>query len=66
MDQDLNQRLTALEAKTEKIWHSVEQTRKMYLWSLIIGAVLFILPLIGLTVVIPQYLKSLDINSLLQ
>lgn len=66
MDQDLNQRLTQLEQKIDKIWHSVEATRKMYLWSLIIGAALFILPLIGLAVVIPQYLKSIDIQSLLQ
>ncbi len=62
----VSQRLTALEQKVEKIWHSVEQTRKIYLWSLIIGAVVFILPLIGLAFVIPQYLKSVNIQSLLQ
>ena len=62
----VNQRLTALEQKVERIWHSVESTRKMYLWSLIIGAVLFILPLIALGFVIPQYLKAVDIQSLLQ
>lgn len=66
MDQDLDQRLTVLEQKVEKIWDSVEKTRKMYLWSLIIGAALFILPLIALGFVIPQYLKSIDIQSLLQ
>lgn len=66
MDQDLEQRLTALENKTEKIWKSVEQTRKMYLWSLIIGAALFILPLIGLAFAIPQYLKSINIQNILQ
>lgn len=62
----VNQRLTALEQKVERIWHSVESTRKMYLWSLIIGIALFVLPLIALGFVIPQYLKSLDIQSLLQ
>lgn len=66
MDQDLNQRLTALEVKIEKIYKSAEATRKMYLWSLIIGVALFVLPLIGLAVVIPQYLKTLNIQSLLQ
>ncbi len=62
----VNQRLTALEEKIEKIWASVEKTRKMYLWSLIIGAVLLILPLIAMGFVIPQYLKSIDIQSLFQ
>lgn len=65
MDEELNQRLTNLEAKIEKVWHSVEQTRKMYLWSLIIGAALFILPLIGIGLVIPQYLQSLNLDAFL-
>jgi hypothetical protein len=66
MDDEIRKRLTALEEKIERIWHSVEATRKMYLWSLIIGALLFILPLIALGFAIPQYLKSIDINSLLK
>lgn len=65
MDQDLSQRLATLEAKVDKVWHSVEQTRKMYLWSLIIGAALFILPLIGIGLVIPQYLQSLNLDAFL-
>ena len=66
MDQDLERRLVDLEAKIDRIWHSVEATRKMYKWSLIIGIVLFVLPLIGLLFAIPAYLKSVDISGLLQ
>lgn len=66
MDQDLEKRFAQLEQKVDRIWHSVEQTRKMYLWSLIIGIVLFVLPLIGLAFAIPAYLKSLDISSLIK
>jgi len=66
MDQDLQTRLAELEQKVDRIWHSVEQTRKMYLWTLIIGVALFILPLIGLAFVLPSYIKSLDLNGLLQ
>lgn len=66
IDQDLDQRLQALEEKVDKIYKSVEATRKMYLWSLIIGVALFILPLIGLAFAIPQYLKATNIQSLLQ
>ena len=66
MEQDLEKRLAELEKKVDRIWRSVEQTRKMYLWSLIIGAVLFVLPLIGLAFAFPTYLKSLDISSLVK
>ena len=66
MDEEFNQRLLNLEAKVEKIWHSVEQTRKIIFWTMIVSVALFVLPLIGLAIAIPQYLKSVDINSLLQ
>lgn len=66
METDLDQRLTALEAKIDKLYSSAEATRKMYLWSLIIGVALIVLPLIGLAFVLPGYLKSVDIQGLLQ
>ena len=64
MDQDLNQRLTALEAKIDKIYKSAETARKIFLWTAIISIVLIILPLIGLAFAIPQYLQSLNIQGL--
>jgi uncharacterized BrkB/YihY/UPF0761 family membrane protein len=66
MDQGLENRLSGLEKKVEKIWHSVEQTRKIFLWTAIISIVLFILTLIGLLFALPTYLNSLDISGLLE
>lgn len=41
----------------EKIFKSVEKTRKMFLWTLIISVVAFILLLVGLAIAVP-YLFS--------
>lgn len=65
MDQDIDQRLKALEEKVEKAYRSVERMRKMYLWTLWIGVAMIILPLIAMAFVLPTYLNSLDINGLL-
>ncbi len=64
MDQDLDTRLKALEEKVEKTAKAVEQMRKMYLWTMWLGIAMIVLPLIGLAFVLPGYLKSFDINGL--
>lgn len=66
MDNDLNQRLSALEQKIERVYRSVEQMRKITLWTAIIALVLFVLPLIGLAFVIPQYIKTLNFQQYFQ
>ena len=58
MDQELSQRLTALEEKVEKIFISVEKTRKYFLWTLIVSVALFVLPVIGLAFAIPAFLTN--------
>ena len=42
----------------EKIFTSVERTRKMFLWTIIITILTFILPLIGLAIAIPFFLNT--------
>jgi hypothetical protein len=64
MDQDLNQRLADLEKKVDEIWRSAEQIRKIFLWTLIIGVGMVILPLIGLAFAIPSFLKTFDTSGL--
>lgn len=64
MDPDLDARLKTLEEKTDRMFKSVEQMRKMYLWTMYVGLALIILPLIGLMFVIPKYLATLDLTSL--
>jgi hypothetical protein len=43
--------------KLDEIYRSVEKTRKMFLWTLILAAAFFVLPLIGLMFAIPQFLN---------
>jgi len=45
------------EAKIDAIYKSTEKTRKYILWHLIINIVVIVLPLIGLIVAIPWFLK---------
>ncbi len=42
----------------EKIFASVEKTRKMFLWTLILTLVTFVLPLIGLAIAIPYFINT--------
>ena len=42
----------------EKIYASTEKTRKMFLWTLIVSVVAFLLPLIGLLFAIPYFLST--------
>lgn len=58
MDQDLSQKLSALETKVDAIYTSVEKTRKYFQWTMIITIVLFVLPLIGLVFAIPAFMSS--------
>jgi hypothetical protein len=59
MEQDILTKLEKQEARIEQIYVSVEKTRKYFLWTLIITVVMFILPLIGLAVVIPAFLNTM-------
>lgn len=57
MDHDVQQRLDAQERKLDAIYKSVEQTRKMFLATVIVSVVAFVLPLVGLIFVIPWFLS---------
>lgn len=57
MDEETKRRLDAQDEILEKIYSSAEKTRKYFLWTLILSAVLFVLPLIGLLFVIPKFLS---------
>lgn len=42
----------------ERIYTSVERTRKMFLWTLILTIIAFVLPLLGLVFAIPYFLNT--------
>ena len=52
--------LEAMSRRIEEIYVSVEKTRKYFLWTLIVTAATVILPLIGLAIVIPIFLRTLS------
>lgn len=58
MDQDTAQRLSKLEEKIEKIYVSVEKTRRYFLWTLIISVALVVLPAIGLVFALPAFMTN--------
>jgi type IV secretory pathway component VirB8 len=68
MEPDVSARMTALEEKIEKIYISVEKTRKYFFWTMVISIVVVVLPAIGLVFVIPYFLNSYvgGIQSLIQ
>jgi type II secretory pathway component PulF len=61
MDEVLK-KLAELEQKVDAVYKSAEKTRKYFMWTLVISVVLFVLPLVALIFVIPQFLDALGGN----
>jgi hypothetical protein len=55
---NLEDRLNSLEQKIDAVYISAEKTRKYFLWTAIVSVVVFVLPLIGIALVIPSFLSS--------
>jgi type IV secretory pathway component VirB8 len=58
MEEEIKKRLEAQGELLKKIYTSVEKTRKYFLWTLIVSLAVFILPLIGLALVLPGFLST--------
>ena len=58
MDEVLK-KLAELDEKVDKVYKSAEKTRKYFVWTIIASVVVFVLPLIGLLFVIPQFINSI-------
>ena len=66
-DPGLLQRIEGMEKKLDAIYTSAEKTRKYFLTTLIVTAVAFVLPLVGLFIAIPSFLSTYSgANELLQ
>jgi hypothetical protein len=59
MDQQIEAKLAELAGKIDATYRSVERMRKFFMWTLIITGIAFILPLIGIIILIPVYLNTL-------
>ena len=64
MDQETLNKLEALEKKIDAIYSSVEKTRKYFLLTLIITVAMIVLPVLGLIIIIPIFLSSLNLGNL--
>lgn len=56
--EEINNKISNLEEKIDRIYASVEQTRKYLKWTAIITIVLFVLPLLGLLFVVPSFMTN--------
>ncbi len=57
MDQEILEKFKEQDIKLDKIYKSVESTRKYFLWAFIITILAIFLPFIGLLFIIPQFLS---------
>lgn len=65
MDSELEKKLQQLESKIDAAYRSAERTRRMFMWTLIISVATIMLPLLGLIILIPLYVQTLEIGGLL-
>ena len=63
MEQDILNKISTLEEKVDRIYVSVEKTRKYFFWTMVVTLVLFVLPLIGLVFVIPSFIAQINSYS---
>ena len=59
MENEIFQKLNEHSEKLDKIFHSVERMRKYFLWTLIISVAFIILPLVGIALILPNYVNTL-------
>lgn len=67
LDQETSEALKKFEEKIDRVYDSVERTRKYMLWSLIMQVAVVLLPLVVLMLAVPFILSSLsNISNLYQ
>jgi Zn-dependent protease len=59
MDREILKKIEEQDAKLEEIYKSVEKTRKYFLWTLIVSVAAIFLPIAGLIILIPWFLKTI-------
>ena len=58
IDPELAAKLEEISAKADRAYHASESVRKYLFWTGVITVALFVLPLIGLVVALPQFISS--------
>ena len=60
MEQEILRQIAVQNEVLQKVFVSVEKTRKYFMWTLIVTLALFIIPLVGLLFAIPMLLNNLS------
>ncbi|MCL5012096.1 MAG: hypothetical protein M1320_01595 [Patescibacteria group bacterium] len=63
MDPELLKKLEEQQKKIDAIFKSVEQTRKYFMWTLIISVVVIVVPLIAIIFMLPTLLSNLALPA---
>jgi hypothetical protein len=58
MNEELIKKIEVQEEKIDKIYQSVEKTRKYFQWTLIITVAVVVLPLIALFFILPSVIST--------
>jgi len=58
MNEEIQKRLDDQDLALLRIFKSVEKTRKYFMWSLIATGVVFLLPLLGIIVILPKIIRT--------
>ena len=58
MEQEILRKLAEQEEKINKIYISVEKTRKYIFWTVVITILVIVLPIIGLIFVLPSFMNN--------
>ena len=58
MEKDIEKRFDFQDQILEKMYNSVEKTRKYFLWTLIASGVMFLIPLMILIFVLPGFIDG--------
>ncbi len=67
MEEELYKKIAAIEGKIDKIQETITATKKIFIWSLVITLVLFVVPLIIVLIMLPGMIDTLtsDYSGLL-
>ncbi|PLX25518.1 hypothetical protein C0580_02240 [Candidatus Parcubacteria bacterium] len=67
MEPDLQQKINTLEEKLDSVQKTLDQFKNYFKWTMILSIIFFVLPLIGLMIMLPMMLSTLtsDLSGLL-
>jgi len=62
MEEELVKKITALEQKIDEMYKITMAAKKMFIWSLVLSLLFFVIPLIILMFILPSMLDTMTSN----